>query len=168
MWSKQKIRRLFTDNTAKEATRFGKRISKNTRRPVRVDIYSIREEGHKKYFRIVPRDRSSFLKNEVKFNLNNMRRLNLREGSTEMYRHVNGLCQYCGNDRFTGIAKGTSEFSYTLTDIICNQCGRTQPHGYYQKEKVGNKPLINRGKRYAESKHKKNLRKYNNKKREQR
>jgi len=91
----------------------------------RIKLTSIRI-NNKKFFRINLPANNPLKKPYIKLNLNTMPRPNYKNGSEEMYRMVNGLCQYCGHDEFNGKIKFSNK-GYVLSDISCTKCNSNQP-----------------------------------------
>ena len=148
MLSKQKTKGLFNDRYIRGAKKKEAVIERNSIMSARVSFTSIRIKNNK-YFKIKLPINNPLKKKYLKLNLNTMPRANYRNGSREMYRMVNGLCQYCGHNEFNG--KITfSKKGYTLTEIYWTECNSKQPWDYvhvYTKENQKN-----RAKEYAERK----------------
>jgi hypothetical protein len=125
MLSKTKTKSLFNDKYLSGTKKKVADIRKNSIKSARVRISAIRI-NNKKYFRIDLPRHNPLQKKYIKFNLNTMSRPNYKNGSREMYRMVNGLCQYCGHNEYIG--KITfSQKGYALTDICCAECNKKQP-----------------------------------------
>lgn len=148
MLSKQKTKGLFNNQYIRSAKEKVAVVESNSTMTARVRFTSIRINNNK-YFRIKLPANNPLKKQYIKLNLNTLPRANYKDGSQEMYRMVNGLCQYCGHDEFEG--KITfSKKGYTLTDIYCTKCGSKQPWNYVHIFTKENQK--NRGKDYAERK----------------
>ena len=148
MLSKQKTKILFNDQYLRGAEKKLTDVDKSSTMSARVRITSIRI-NNKKFFRIDLPHNNPLNKPYVKLNLNTLPRPNYKDGSQEMYRMVNGLCQYCGHDKFNGTIK-FSKKGYSLSDIYCTGCVSKQPWDYVYI--YTEKELRNRGKDYAERK----------------
>jgi hypothetical protein len=125
MLSKQRTKDLFNNRYIRRAKNKEADIVKNSITSARVSFSSIRI-NNKKFFKIKLPINNPLNKKYLYLNLNTMPRANYKDGSREMYRFVNGLCQYCGHNKFNG--KITfSKKGYTLTDIYCTECNSKQP-----------------------------------------
>jgi hypothetical protein len=125
MLSKQKTKNLFNNQYIRKANNMVAEIENNSIFSAQVKIISIRI-NNKKYFKIKLPNHNPLKKPHIKLNLNTVPRPNYPDGSTEMYRVVNGLCQYCGHNEY----KGKIIFSkkgYSITDISCTKCNSKQP-----------------------------------------
>jgi hypothetical protein len=91
----------------------------------KVKITSIRIKNNK-YFMIKLPSNNPIKKSHIKLNLNKIPRPNYKNGSKEMYRLVNGLCQYCGHNKYIGTIT-FSKKGYALTNISCTKCNSKQP-----------------------------------------
>lgn len=148
MLSKQKTKNLFNDQYLRSANEKLADIDKTSIMSAKVKLTSIRI-NNKKYFKINLPANNPLKKPYIKLNLNTLPRPNYKDGSIEMYRQVNGLCQYCGHDEFNGKIK-FSKKGYVLSDIYCTKCNNKQPWDYVHV--YTNKEQKNRGKDYAERK----------------
>lgn len=100
-----------------------------------------------------PTNQTSF-----KVSLNRNQRPAYQSGSKEMYRHVNGLCQYCGHDHYNAKLVLNKDGGYILDYIKCSKCKKTQDISF-----IGNSKQINKSRDRAKEYHNKN-KKNNNKK----
>ena len=101
MLSKQKTKGLFNNQYIRSAKEKVAVVESNSTMTARVRFTSIRINNNK-YFRIKLPANNPLKKQYIKLNLNTLPRANYKDGSQEMYRMVNGLCQYCGHDEFEG------------------------------------------------------------------
>lgn len=148
MLSKQKTNRLFNNRYIRNAKKKVAVVENNSTMTAQVRFISIRINNIK-YFGIELPANNPLKRKYIKLNLNTLPRANYKDGSQEMYRMVNGLCQYCGHYEFEG--KITfSEKGYTLTNIYCTECGNKQPWNYIHIFTKENQK--NRGKDYAKRK----------------
>jgi len=124
MLSKQKTKNLFNDRYIRR-TENTKAVIGNPITTAQVKLTSIRIK-HNKYFRIQLPKRNPLKKSYIKLNLNTIPRPNYKNGSVEMYRLVNGLCQYCGHNEFNGKMTFSTK-GYELKNIYCTKCNSQQP-----------------------------------------
>lgn len=112
--------------------------------PVRIISKRIK---NKKYFQIELPNNNPIKKHFINLNLNTIPRPNYKNGSTEMYKAVNGLCHYCGYNEFNGKII-FSKKGYLLTNIFCENCNNKQPMDFIHIYTNNNQK--NRGKEYSD------------------
>lgn len=126
MLSKQKTKNLFNNQYIKRVDNIWNNIEANSTQVSKVKISSIRIKNSKYFMIKLPNSNNPMNKTHIRLNLNTLPRPNYENGSEEMYRQVNGLCQCCGHDEFNG--KLTfSKTGYALSNISCTKCNAKQP-----------------------------------------
>jgi hypothetical protein len=148
MLSKQKTKKLFSNQYIESVDNTKEDLGKNHIMTSSVKITSIRIKDDK-YFVIKLPSYNPLKKPSIRMHINKTTRPNYENGSIDMYRFVNGLCHYCGHNEYQGTIDMSKE-GYTLGKMFCAKCGRKQPMMYVTDYKK--KDGIDRGKDFAERK----------------
>lgn len=155
MWSKQEKDKYFNGIAQQRKTKSIKGdIESFSVLSKGVSVKSVRGQNHSKYLSIKINDKNVYWLNELRLNLNEVKRLNFKNGTQEMFRYVNGLCQKCGHDHYRGDVRVGINGGFTLSNLVCSKCNKKQEWDWAE---TNTGVRQNKGKKYADNQKKRNI-----------